>query len=165
MRKTLLSMIFAAATGCASLALAANGDAGMIGHGWHGHGGAMAMHHALFDKLDLSDAQRDQIRQIMQQSVQQMKPQMETLHRQREAFESMTPGSAGYQTAAANLAQAEADVARAHVLQHAALRAQVYNLLTPAQRSQLSALQAQHQAREQQWEQFQAQHPLPASGS
>jgi protein CpxP len=159
MRKTVLSMMAAAAIGASSLAIAA----GSMGHEWHGHHGMMAMHE--LGKLNLSDAQRDNIKQLAKQSFGQIKPQMEALRQQRQAFESMEPTASGYQTAANNLATAEANLARARVLASASLRAQVYNVLTPAQRSQLATMQAQRQARMQQWKEFQAQHPLPDSGS
>ena len=160
MRKILLSIIAAAAIGGSSLALASAG--GGFGHdGWH-HGHGMAAMHEL-GKLNLSDAQRDNIKQLSKQSFQQLKPQMETLRQQRRAFESMEPTASGYQTAADNLATTEAGLTRARVLAEASLRAQVYNVLTPAQRSQLATMRAQHEARMQQWKDFQAQHPLPGN--
>ena len=161
MRKTLLSIIAAAAIGGSTLALAAGG--GYMGHQWHGHHGMMAMHE--LGKLNLSDAQRDNIKQLSKRSFGQLKPQMEAMRQQRHAFESMEPTASGYQTAANNLAKAEADLARSRVLASASLRAQVYNVLTPAQRSQLATMRAQHQARMQQWKEFQAQHPLPGGDS
>ncbi len=163
MRKTLLSIIAAAAIGGSSLALASAGGAGFGHDGWH-HGHGMTAMHEL-GKLNLSDAQRDNIKQLAKQSFGQIKPQMEALRQQRQAFESMEPTASGYQTAANNLATAEANLARARVLASASLRAQIYNVLTPAQRSQLATMQVQRQARMQQWKEFQAQHPLPDSGS
>ncbi|MBS0431951.1 MAG: periplasmic heavy metal sensor [Proteobacteria bacterium] len=157
MRKTLLSLIAAATIGGSALALGAPGGPG-FGHDGHGHG-MMAMHE--LGKLDLSDAQRTSIQQFTRQAFQQMKSQMQSLHQQRDAFESLAPTASGYQSAANSLADAEAAATRTRVLQEASLRAQVYNLLTPAQRNQLASDRAQHEARMQQWKQFQAQHPLP----
>jgi Spy/CpxP family protein refolding chaperone len=158
MRKTLLSLFTAAAIGGSTLALAA-GAAGM-GHGWQGHH-HRAMTMRALHKLNLSDAQRDQIKQLAKQNFEQLKPQAQAVRQQRKAFESMEPIAPGYQAAAKNLAEAEASLARARVLQRAALRAQVYNLLTPAQRTQMVAMRAQREARMQQWKAFKAQHPLP----
>lgn len=161
MRKTLLSIIAAATIGGSTLALAAGG--GGMEPGRHGHHAATMMH--ALDKLNISDAQRDQIKQLAKQSFEQLKPQMQALRQQREAFEAMDPTAAGYQAAANNLADAEANLVHARVLQRASLRAQIYNLLTPSQRSQLATMRAQRQARRQQWKEFRAQHPLPSSGS
>jgi len=168
MRKTVISMIVAAAVGGSSLALAAAGGPGM-GQSHGEHGGMMAMQHGMdmhdYAQLDLSDAQHASIKQIMQQSHAQTKPQMKSLQQQHEALEAMDPTSSGYQAAANSFAQAAAEATRAHVLEAATLRARIYGILTPAQRSQLATMRAQHQAREQQWKEFQAQHPLPSSGS
>ena len=157
MRKTLLSMVAAAAISGSTLALAAAG--GGMDHGRHDHHGMSTMHE--LHKLNLSDAQRAQIKQLTKQNFEQLKPQMQAVRQQRKTFESMDPTASGYQAAANTLAQAEANMARARVLQRASLRTQVYNLLTPAQRSQLVAMREQRQARMQQWKEFKAQHPLP----
>lgn len=158
MRKTrLLAAALAIAFGCTPFAFAQAG-----GHAWHdGHGMAMGGH--LYAKLGLSDAQRAQIKQLTRQDFAQMKPQMQNLRQARQAFESATPGTAAYQTAASNLAEAEADAARSRASNRAALRAQIYQLLTPAQRTQLANIKARHVARIQQWQQFKQEHPLPAS--
>ncbi len=165
MRKTVLvSAVLAAAAGCAPFAFAQQ-DAPAPAPAWHGHRHAAMMGDHVYDKLNLTDAQRADIRQLTRQSIEQMKPQMQALHQKREAFEAALPGSAGYQAAANDLAQAEADAARARVLQRADLRARIYNVLTPAQRTQLANLRAQRMARVQQWKEFQQEHPLPSSSS
>lgn len=143
MRKTYLLFSAAAlvtALGCAPLALAQQAD-----QAWHGHHG-MAMGGHMFDQLGLSDAQRTQIKQLTRQAFAQAKPQMQALRQARHAFEAATPGTAGYQTAASNLAEAEADAARARTTNRANLRAQIYQVLTPAQRTQFASLRAQHKA-------------------
>ena len=143
MRKTYLLFSAAAlvtALGCAPLALAQQAD-----HAWHGHHG-MAMGGHMFDQLGLSDAQRAQIKQLTRQAFAQAKPQMQALRQARQAFESAAPGTAGYQTAASNLAEAEADAARTRATNRANLRAQIYQVLTPAQRTQFASLRAQHRA-------------------
>jgi Spy/CpxP family protein refolding chaperone len=101
--------------------------------------------------LNLSDAQRTQIKQLTRQDFTQAKPQMQALRQARQAFESATPGTADYQTAAGNLAEAEADAARTRTANRANLRAQIYQVLTPAQRTQLASLRAEHKAKMQQW--------------
>mgnify|MGYP001551138512 FL=1 len=90
MRKTyLLSAALATVLGCAPLAFAQQ-----AGHAWHGHHG-MAMGGHMYDQLNLSDAQRTQIKQLTQQDFAQAKPQMQALRQAREAFESAAPGTAG----------------------------------------------------------------------
>jgi Spy/CpxP family protein refolding chaperone len=147
MRKsTLLSAVLVAALGCTPFAFAQQ-----AGHAWHhGHHG-MAMGGHMYSKLGLSDAQRTQIKQMTRQDFAQSKPQMQALRQARQAFESASPGTAAYQAAASNLAEAEADAARTRTANRANLRAQIYQLLTPAQRTQLASLRAERKARMQQW--------------
>ncbi|MBV8157533.1 MAG: Spy/CpxP family protein refolding chaperone [Dyella sp.] len=161
MRKNLtLALAMASALALAPFAIAA--AAGQDGgpHGGHGHEFA-----AEYAKLNLSDAQKANIKQIMQNAFSQTKTQRQNLRQQREAFEQMAPTASGYQAAATALAQAEGAAATARVQQRAAIRAQIYAVLTPAQQAQLATLKAERQARHQQWEQFKAQHPASTSST
>lgn len=158
MRKHLtLGLILTSAMALTTLAAAtAPGDGPRGDHGHrHAHGPMMALR-----QLDLSDAQRASVKQIMQTRLASDKPQRQALRQQREAFDGMTPDQVGYQAAAARLAQAESDAARSRVQQQATVRAQVYAVLNPAQKAQLATMQVQQQARRQQWQQFKAQHPV-----
>lgn len=162
MRKTyLFAAILVSALACTPLAFA---QPGADGHGWHGHHG-MAMGGHTYAKLNLTDVQRDQIKQLRQQSFAQAKPQRQQLHQARQAYDTATPGTSAYQTAASNLGEAEADAARTRTANRANLRAQIYQVLTPTQRSQLADLRAQRQERRQQWQEFRQQHPLPQSSA
>lgn len=145
-----LSMILATAVGCASLAYAGPGDGG-YGHGHRPHRGmGMGMGFRELHQLDLTDAQKGSIRQMVQQSFADHKTARQALQQQRMDFEAMTPDAAGYQSAAASLAQAEANAARDRVMQQATLRSQVYGLLTDTQRTKLASLKAAHLAKMQQ---------------
>ncbi|MGA9421507.1 MAG: Spy/CpxP family protein refolding chaperone [Rhodanobacteraceae bacterium] len=149
MRKTLtLSMILATAIGASSLAFATPGGSGFA-HGGHRHHGMMGMRD--LHQVDLTDAQHDTIKQMMKQGFTAMKPRMQALRQQRDAFEAMTPDAAGYQDAATRLAQAEADFTRERVMQQATMRAQIYGVLTDAQKTKLASLQAQHKAKREAW--------------
>ncbi|MEO6799620.1 MAG: Spy/CpxP family protein refolding chaperone [Rhodanobacter sp.] len=166
MRKhTLLGLALASALALGTtVAVAAPGAGGpgSPGHGWHGHhgGGQMMMLH----RLNLSDAQKASIKQIVSTSRAQDKPQREALRQQRSAFESMTPNQVGYQAAAASLAQAEGQATQARVQQMANLRAQIYAVLTPQQQAQAATFKQQAQERRAQWKQFKQQNPV-SSGS
>ena len=164
MRKnTLLGLALASALaiGSAVAATTPGGAAGTPGHDWHGHHGHSQM--MMLSKLNLSDAQKASIKQIVSTSRAQNKAPREALRQQRSAFESMTPNQIGYQAAAAKLAQAEGQATQLRVQQMANLRARIYAVLTPAQQAQAATFKAREQARRQQWQQFKAQHPLPPS--
>jgi periplasmic protein CpxP/Spy len=164
MRKTMtLSIILAAALGCSALALAGPGGQGDFGGpGFHGHhGGGFELR-----GLNLTDAQKAQVKQLVQQSFTQLKPQFQAVRQQREAFEALAPNSSGYQAAAASLAQAEASLTQARITARAAVTTQIYStVLTSAQQSQYTANQAAAQARKAQWQQFKASHPVTSTTS
>jgi len=162
MRKNIsLALVLASAVALAPFAIASAQDGGPHGgFQGRGHGGFEA-----YSKLNLSDAQKASIKQIMQSSFSQGKAQRQALRQQREAFEQLAPNASGYQAAATALAQAEGAATTARVQQRAAIRAQVYAVLTPAQQAQLATFKAQRVARHQQWEQFKAQHPTTGSSS
>jgi len=167
-----LSIALAAALGCSSLAFAATGaqsspaaapaSSGSAQQGkWHGmrqrhkHHGDMRM----LDELGLSDAQRTSIHQMMQESFGQARPEMQALRQKREALDAATPGSSAYQSAANELADAEANAARQRVARRAALRAKIYGVLTSEQRTQLASLRADRKAKMQQWRSEHPRHP------
>jgi Spy/CpxP family protein refolding chaperone len=159
MRKSIsLGLILASAVAVTTFAATAQTAGGHGGWHSHGHGQLMAL-----SKLNLTDAQRASIKQIMQTSFAQNKTQRQALGQQRSAFESMTPDQVGYQAAAASLAQAEGSAAQARVQQRANITAQIYAVLTAPQKAQLATLKAQQQARKAQWQQFKAQHPVSST--
>ena len=162
-KRTLLGLALASALAIGTtvvMAAPGAGGPGFSGHGWHGQRGHGQM--MMLGKLNLSDAQKASVKQIISTSRTQNKAQWQAVRQQREAFEAMTPNQAGYQAAAASLAQAEGQATQARVQQMANLRAQIYAVLTPAQQAQAATLEAQAQARRAQWQQFKAQNPLPS---
>jgi protein CpxP len=164
MRKSLtLSLVLASAMALTTLAVSAQqGPGGWHGGhgGGHGHGQFMAL-----SKLNLTTAQQTSIKQIVQTSFAQNKTQRQALHQQREAFEAMTPDQVGYQAAAASLAQAEGAATTQRVQQRAAIRAQIYAVLTTQQKAQYATMKTQQEARKAQWQQFKAQNPVSTTAA
>lgn len=90
MRKNItLGLILGSTLALVTLAVAAPAaPSGDTHHGRHSHGHD---HDMGLRKLDLTDAQRANIKQVMYSSVAQNKTQRDALRQQRDAFESMTP--------------------------------------------------------------------------
>lgn len=132
--------------------------------GDRGHRGHHGMHEA-FAKLNLTDAQKASIKQITQANRAQHKDQWQALRTQREAFEQMTPDQVGYQAAATRLAQLEGKAIQARIEQRAKVKAQVYAVLTPAQKAQLATMRSEREARREQWKEFRKSHPAPAAST
>ena len=109
--------------------------------------GAPAQRPSLLEQLDLTQSQQSSIRATVQQNFQQLRPQMQSVTQKRQTFEDATPGTSAFQSAMNNLAQAEADFAKAQTLREGALRTKIHDVLTPAQRTKLKNLIAQQKAR------------------
>jgi Spy/CpxP family protein refolding chaperone len=155
---------FAAAVALAPCALAAPPAQGQAGaaataphmahkrmgqHGGHWRDGGYDMR--ALDQLDLTAAQRTNIRQLMQQDRAAARPEREALMTKRQAFAKATPGTNDYSTATSALAKAEAQAAEADETRRAHLRGKIYGELAPAQRTMRASLQAQRQQRMQKW--------------
>lgn len=97
----------------------------------------------LFRKLGLSADQQASIKAIMTAA----KPQMKSLHEQMRAnhlkMMQTKPDDPNYGNVVAEVAQANATLASRRTTQGAELRAQMYAVLTPAQKTQLATLEAQ----------------------
>lgn len=89
--------------------------------------------------LDLSDAQRTTIKGYVDAARDQAQANFQSLHTLHRAFETATPDAAGYATTVTQLADAEATAARERVQMQAALRAQIYAVLTDAQKAKLAS--------------------------
>jgi len=108
------------------------------GHFHHHHGGLWRE----YSHLGLTDDQKASMKAIFTAA----KPQMQTLHQQAQANHlkllQTKPDDPNYQTVVAEVAQSEATLASQRSTEQAQLRAQLYAVLTPAQKTQLATQQA-----------------------
>jgi protein CpxP len=112
-------------------------------HGWHHRGGPWH----LLAKLGLSDAQKQQIKEIMTAAHPQMKSLHDQMHANSLKLQQTAPTDPNYSSIASQVSQTHGSLAAQAMTQKAEVRAQVFKVLTPAQQTQLSALQAQMQSR------------------
>jgi periplasmic protein CpxP/Spy len=111
-----------------------------------GHHGAGPWH--LLGKLGLSAAQKQQVKDIMAAAH----PQMQSLHSQMQAnslkLRQTQPTDPNYASIASQVSQTHGSLSAQMMTQHADVRAQVFKVLTPAQQTQLAALEAEMPAHE-----------------
>jgi len=111
-------------------------------HGWHHHRGPWH----LLGKLGLNDAQKQQIKGIMTAA----RPQMQSLREQMRAnslkLQQTPPTDPNYSSIASQVSQTHGSLMAQGMTQRAEIRAQVFKVLTPAQQTQLTALEAQMRA-------------------
>ena len=135
MRK--LTALFVASTlalGAANLAHAADTTAPVDGKPAMHHKGPKGPHHdMMFKGLNLTDAQKQQIRDIKKGEFAQMQQERRSMH---EVIASDT----------FDKAKAEAQIAKmdeqrkAHMLAHLETQNKIYNVLTPEQKKQFNAI-------------------------
>jgi periplasmic protein CpxP/Spy len=135
-----MSIAAAADTAPAPAAPAAPGP-----HGWYHHHGAGR----LLAKLNLTPEQQAAVKTIMANAG----PQMKSIHQEMRAnslkLRQTQPTDAAYPTVVAQVTQANGSLHSQMITQKEAVRAQVFKVLTPAQQTQLVALQAQMRAQMQ----------------
>jgi len=98
-------------------------------------------------QLDLSDAQKQQVRDITQRDREQMRSTVERLDQamqaQRAAINQVPVNEQAVRAAAAQVAAVQADLAVAQARVHA----DIWNILTPEQQTKAKELEQQAQAR------------------
>jgi protein CpxP len=108
-------------------------------HAWHRHHGAGH----LLAKLNLSAEQQASVKTIMASAG----PQMKSIHQEMRAnslkLRQTQPNDPNYANVVAQVTQANGSLHSQMITQREAARAQVFKVLTPAQQTQLVALQAQ----------------------
>ncbi len=114
-------------------------------HGWHHHGGPWH----LLGKLGLSAAQQQSIKDIMTASRPPMPRLREPIHANSLKLRQTQPTDPNYSSIVAQASQTHGSLSAQMVSQMAEVRAQVFKVLTPAQQTQLAALEAQRQEKMQ----------------
>ena len=111
-------------------------------HGWHHHGAGF-----LLSKLNLSAEQQASVKTIMANAG----PQLKSIHQEMRAnslkLRQTQPNDPNYAGVVSQVTQANGALHSQMITQREAMRAQIFKVLTPAQQTQLAALQAQMQAR------------------
>ena len=134
--------LMTAALGMALLATAAVAQEGP--HGPHGGFGGPGME---FRGLDLTDAQKAQVKQIMSAERPAMKPLMQQEMQNHQQMTALVRSGSFEEGKAQAIATQEAQIHTQIAVERAKIDAQVYQLLTPEQKTKL----AEREAKRAQW--------------
>ncbi len=131
------------------LAAQGPGPGGMRGRGPGGPGGPGGRGVGIALRgLDLTEAQREQVRQLTEQHREQTRTLAERVRAageaQREAMEATSFNEQNIRVTAQAFAEAQTDMA----VQQARLRSDIFALLTADQQQQLATMQAEREARQ-----------------
>ena len=140
--------------------------AAAVAQGMRGHGGRGGFEHMLgfySDYLDLSTAQQDQIKAIWQKEKPTLAPlmqQMKQFHSQMSQFDqSGTFDEAKVRALATQQSQTMIELA----VQHARIKSEMLQVLTPDQKTKFAQFQAKREQRMQQHMQHMQAAPAPPS--
>ena len=127
---------------------AAVGDVTLSAQGSRARSGRTAMVEGLgLRALDLTEAQREQVRQLTEQYREQTKPLMDRVQTaqqaRRQALEAIPFNEQQIRSAAQALAEAEVELA----VQRGRFQSDVYAVLTPEQQARLQKMRADREAR------------------
>jgi len=128
------------------------GGALLFAQGMRGHGGPMGFdfeHKLAFytDALDLSTAQQDQIKAIWQKEKPTIKPLMQQMHQNHRAMESLINSGPFDEAKTRALATQNSQTMIELQIQHARIKSEMLQVLTPDQKAKLQQIEAKHQAR------------------
>ncbi len=116
----------------------ADGDHGRFGHGHH-HGGFG--HFA--EKLNLTDAQKTQFKQIRDTSKTTVQPLVANLKSIHQQLEAATANGKFDEAQVQNLAAQQANIMAQLTVEKERVKSQMYAVLTPEQQAQAKALKEQ----------------------
>jgi|SRR5580700_408445 protein CpxP len=128
----------------------------------HGHMHGRGMEMLPFHAVGLTDAQRTQIKQLYQNAKPTLQPLFQQAGQNHQAMVQLITGGTFDQAKAQALATQAAQIHSQIEVQHAAIAAQAYQLLTPEQKTKMNEVIAEHQQRMEQRMQQNQQSGTPA---
>jgi protein CpxP len=111
-------------------------------HSWGMHGHMMGFP---FKQLDLTDAQREQVKGVMQKEHSTMKPLMQQVHTMQQQLKQYSEGTYDEAKVQALVAQQAQTLVQLKV-QETRIHSKIYQLLTADQQAKLKEIEANHEA-------------------
>ncbi len=112
--------------------------------------GGWGMHPRLFERtageLELSDSQRQRIRGLFESARPGMQQRREQMRANAELMRRTQPGDPEYRAVVERVSRSAGELAASAVSDAAALRAQIWAVLTPEQRTRLQQIQEQRRS-------------------
>ena len=126
------------------------GVAALLAQGMHGHGGHMGFDfdHMLgfyAEKLDLSSAQQDQIKAIWTKEKPTLEPLMQQMHQNHKAMQALQQSGPFDEAKTRALATQGAQTMIEMQVQHARIKSEMMQVLTPEQKAKFAELESKHE--------------------
>ena len=118
-----------------------------FGGGPGGEGNMERRTDRMAERLDLSDTQRDQFKQIHEQNRGEGQAIHEAMQKNRDALHQLDPSAKDYAKQVATLANEKAELVKQMVVHKSEVRSEIHAMLTPEQREKASQMQMKRQGK------------------
>jgi protein CpxP len=123
--------------------------AAAIAQGMHGHGGPGGDFHRMLRQLDLTADQHSQVKAIWEKEKPAMQPLMQQLHQNHTAMRALEANGAFDEAKTRALATQNSQAMIELQVEHARIKSEIMQILTPEQKTKLAQIEANHEARMQ----------------
>ncbi len=138
-------LVFALVAVSTVFAIAQKGSgAGWKGGRGFGHRGGFGR---MAEKLNLTDAQKTQVKQISEASRAKVKPLMETMRANHQKLDEATANGQFDEAKVTAIAQEQAQTSAQLTVEKERVKAQIFQILTPEQQAQAKAFKEQKEER------------------
>ncbi len=128
----------------AALVLAA---AAAIAQGRHGYGGPGGDFRHMLKQLDLTSAQHDQVKAIWQKEKPTLQPLMQQMRQNRSAMKALEASGPFDEAKTRALATQNSPTMVELQVEHARIKSEIMQILTPDQKAKLAQIEANREAR------------------
>jgi periplasmic protein CpxP/Spy len=128
----------------AALVLAA---AAAIAQGRHGYGGPGGDFRHMLKQLDLTSAQHDQVKAIWQKEKPTLQPLMQQMRQNRSAMKALEASGPFDEAKTRALATQNSQTMVELQVEHARIKSEIMQILTPDQKAKLAQIEANREAR------------------
>ena len=117
-----------------------------IAQGMHGHGGPGADFHRMLKQLDLTTDQQAQVKAIWEKEKPGMQPLMQQMRQNHQAMKALEASGPFDEAKTRALATQNAQTMIEMQVQHARIKSEIMQILTPDQKAKMAQIEAQHEA-------------------
>jgi protein CpxP len=120
--------------------------AAAIAQGMHGHGGPGGDLRHMFNRLDLTSAQHDQVKAIWAKEKPTLQPLMQQMRQNHSAMIALEASGSFDEAKTRALATQNAQTMIELQVQHARIKSEMMQVLTPDQKAKLAQIEADREA-------------------
>jgi protein CpxP len=119
--------------------------AAALAQGMHGHGGPDGDFHRMLSKLDLTTDQHSQVKAIFEKEMPTLKPLMQQMGENHAAMKALEASGPFDEAKTRALITQNSQTMIDLQVEHARIKSEIMQILTPDQKAKLAQLESQHE--------------------